>query len=154
MRGDAQDEKVSPSKPIPKEGEVRLRVRYSECDPMGVAHHSACIPWFELGRTELLREGGLTYAHMEQAGILLVVTRLEIRYKAPARYDDLLVLETRVIGGGRARIDHAYELWSTIDGNGAHKGDLLVTGSSTLAHVDRSGKPRALPDWLRDDAHG
>lgn len=148
----ALDEKVSPTKPIPHKGEVRLRVRYSECDPMGVAHHSACIPWFELGRTELLRESGLTYAHMEQAGILLVIVRLEVSYKLPARYDDLLVLDTCVSGGGRARIDHAYELWRDA-GDGRGKSDLLTKASTTLACVDRAGKPRPLPEWLRAESH-
>ncbi len=138
---------LRPRAPVPAEGEVRLRVRYSECDPMGVAHHSACIPWLELGRTELLRPTGVSYAHMEKAGILLVVTRLVVNYRHPARYDDELILATRVTGGGRARIDHSYELW--LDGGDARgKSDLLLTAESTLACEDRDGKPRALPDWL------
>ena len=69
-----------------------MRVRYCECDPMGVAHHSACVAWFEMGRTELLRGTGITYRAMEEAGMLLVVTKLEIRYKLPGRYDDELVV--------------------------------------------------------------
>ncbi len=138
---------LRPLAPIPAEGEVRLRVRYSECDPMGVAHHSACIPWLELGRTELLRPTGVSYAHMERAGILLVVTRLEVKYRRPARYDDELILITRIVGGGRARIDHSYELWLD-EGDGRGRTDLLLTADSTLACVDREGKPRPLPDWL------
>lgn len=119
---------------------------------MGVAHHSACIPWFEMGRTELLRESGLTYAHMERAGVLLVVTRLEVKYKLPARYDDRLILDTRVSGGARARIDHAYELWRDRE-DGRGRADLLAVGSSTLACVARDGRPRPLPEWLRADEH-
>ncbi len=138
---------LKPSAPVIGEGEIRLRVRYCECDPMSVAHHSACVAWFEMGRTELLRASGVTYADMEHAGIFLVVTRLEVKYKRPARYDDELVLVTRVSGGGRARIDHEYELW--IDrGDGRGKSELLTTASSTLACVDAHGRPRALPDWL------
>jgi len=142
---------LRPSGPVPTEGEVRFRVRYSECDPMGVAHHSACVPWFEIGRTELLRSCGVTYADMEHAGIFLVVTRLDIRYRRPARYDDHLVLCTRVSGGGRARIDHEYELWlDRLDGRG--RCELLTTAGSTLACVDAHGRPRALPEWMTPPA--
>lgn len=117
---------------------------------MSVAHHSACVPWFEIGRTELLRAGGITYAQMESAGVFLVVTRLEVKYRAPARYDDMLVLVTRVSGGGgsRVRIDHEYELWRDAE-DGRGKSALLVTASSTLACVDERGGVRELPEWLR-----
>lgn len=122
-------------------------MRYCECDPMGVAHHSAFLAWFEMGRTELLRGAGVSYAQLEAAGIFLAVARLEVRYRAPARYDDLLVLETRVAGGGRARIDHEYELWrDAADGRG--RSALLAQASSTLACIDAEGRVRALPDWL------
>jgi len=140
-------EPLSPSSPIPPEGETRLRVRYCECDPMGVAHHSACIPWFEIGRTELLRASGISYAHLERASIFLVITRLEVKYRAPARYDDELILVTRIDGGSRVRIDHSYELWRDA-GDGRGKSALLATGQSTLACVDETGRPRALPEWL------
>ncbi|HBS28581.1 MAG TPA: thioesterase [Phycisphaerales bacterium] len=141
-----------PDRPVPVEGESRLRVRYCECDPMGVAHHSAFIPWFEIGRTELLRAGGVAYAAIEKAGVFLVVTRLEVRYHRPARYDDLLVVVTRVSGGGRARVDHEYEVWADRD-DGRGKSELLATGGSTLACVGADGRPRALPDWLRAERH-
>ncbi len=143
---------LAPNRPIPSQGEVRIRVRYCECDPMGVAHHSSIVPWFEIGRTELLRQSGLTYAHMEQRGVLLVVARLDVRYRSPAKYDDLLVLETTVSGGGRARVDHAYELWRDEE-DGRGRSALLATGSSTLACVDTSGSPRPLPEWLRPGSH-
>lgn len=129
---------------------MRIRVRYCECDPMGVAHHSACVAWFEMGRTELLRAGGVSYRDMEGAGIYLVVARMEVRYKAPAHYDDDLLLVTRVSGGGRARIDHTYELWR-YDGDppeGRGRSALLVTAETTLACVDENGRPRALPEWM------
>ncbi len=122
---------------------------------MGVAHHSSCVPWFEMGRTELLRWSGLTYAHMEAAGVYLVITRLEVRYSRPARYDDELALVTRVVGGGRARIDHDYELWRWLGAppEGRGKSELLATASSTLACVDAQAKPRALPHWLLPQSH-
>lgn len=139
---------IRPSAPPLVSGEIRLRVRYCECDPMGVAHHAAYIPWLEMGRTELLRPSGVTYAQMEASGIFLVVARLDIRYKAPARYDDELSLITRVTGGGRARLDHEYELWK-YDGPDAGRTVLLATAGSTLACVNAGGRPDPLPEWLR-----
>lgn len=119
---------------------------------MGVAHHAAYIPWIEIGRTELLRSGGVSYAQLEAAGVFLVMTRVEMRYKSPARYDDEVVIVTRVSGGGRARIDHEYEVWRD-RGDGRGRSELLATASSTLACVDESGRPRALPDWLTASSH-
>lgn len=138
---------LEPTGEIPSEGEMRVRVRYCECDPMGVAHHSACVAWFEMGRTELLRGSGVSYLDMERAGLFLVVTRLDIRYRSPARYDEELVLLTRVTKATRARLDHAYELWREEEGRG--RTDLLCTAESTLACVDEQGRVRELPGWLR-----
>lgn len=128
------------------EGAVRVRVRYCECDPMGFAHHGSYAAWLEIARTELLRASGVSYAELESAGVLLVVMRLEVRYRQPARYDDELEIVACVSGGGRARIDHAYEVRrATADGAGD---TLLATAESTLACIDRTGRPRALPEWM------
>lgn len=118
---------------------------------MGVAHHAAYIPWLEIGRTELLRASGATYRELEAAGVFLVVTRLEIAYRRPARYDDNITIITSVTGGGRARIDHAYEVRRLAPHETT--GELLATASSTLACVGADGRPRALPGWLTADAH-
>lgn len=118
---------------------------------MGVAHHAAYIPWLEMGRTELLRASGVTYRDLEAAGVFLVVTRLEIAYRRPARYDDTITVITRVTGGGRARIDHAYEVRRLAENEST--GELLASATSTLACVDAAGRPTALPDWLTADAH-
>lgn len=152
-RAQRVDPNVAPDRPIASSGETRLRVRYAECDPMGVAHHSSYIPWLEIGRTEILRDSGVTYAQMEAGGVLLVVTRLEVAYKAPARYDDEVVVLTRVSGGKRARLDHEYEVW--IDKNdGRGRSVLCATANSTLACVDANGRPKPLPEWIRAAAHG
>ncbi len=137
---------LKPTGTVAVAGEVRIRVRYSECDPMGVAHHSAYLVWFEEGRTELLRPSGVSYQQLEEMGILLAVTKLEVRYRAPARYDDELLLRTQITGGGRARIDHAYELLGT-DGAGKATAT-LATGTSTIACLNQEGRPRPLPEWL------
>lgn len=143
---DRSEDDLKPVAAPALEGAVRVRVRYCECDPMGVAHHAAYVPWLEMGRTELLRVSGVSYSEMERAGVYLVVARLEARYRAPARYDDELEIVTRVSGGGRARIDHEYEVWLWTPESGRTR--LLCTASSTLACVDGSGHPRALPGWL------
>ncbi len=123
---------------------MEIRVRYCECDPMGVAHHTAYPVWFEMGRTELLRRSGLRYRDLEARGIYFAVVSLSVRYRHPARYDDLLLLETTLQGGGRASIEHAYRL--------SRDGLLLAEGSTTLVCLDDAGRPRALPEEVRIDA--
>ncbi len=123
---------------------ITFRVRYSECDPMGVAHHSAYAPWFEMGRTELLRAGGGEYRLLEEQGVFMAVARLEIRYKRPARYDDVLELRTTLEDVGHVKLEHSYELFRASDRL------LLATAETTLACIDRAGKPRELPASLRE----
>jgi acyl-CoA thioester hydrolase len=121
-------------------GQIEIRVRYCECDPMGVAHHTAYPVWFEMGRTELLRETGVRYRDLEEQGVLFAVFSLNVRYRAPARYDDRLVLETRLTGMGRAKIEHAYTL--------GRDGQVLATGETTLVCLDRAGRPQPLPEAI------
>ena len=71
-------------------GEITIRVRYAETDRMGLLHHANYLVYFEQGRTELLRSRGFSYKDLEDQGYLLVLTRLQVRYRSPARYDDLL----------------------------------------------------------------
>jgi acyl-CoA thioester hydrolase len=124
-------------------GEITIRVRYAETDRMGLLHHANYLIYFEQGRTELLRSHGLSYKDLEDQGYLLVLTKIEVKYRWPARYDDLLTLKTIVTRTTSVRIDHRYEL--ICDGR------LLAEGASTLACVDREGRPQALPDFLRDN---
>ena len=136
---------LASARPIPTEGAHRLRVRYTECDPMGFVHHGVYPSWLEIGRTELLRRAGVSYAQLEEAGVLLVVTKLALRYRMPAKYDDEIEVRTSVTGGGRARIDHAYEVRRV---QAAEPGDLCAEATSTIACVGRDGRPRPLPEWL------
>ena len=117
---------------------MEIRARYCECDPMGVVHHTVYPIWFEMGRTELLRATGSTYRDMEAQGFLLAVTRLELKFRAPARYDDLVTLETSLVDVGHVKIEHRYRL--------SRGGEELVVGETTLACIGRDGKVRALPD--------
>jgi acyl-CoA thioester hydrolase len=117
---------------------VEIRVRYAETDAMGYLHHAQYLVYFELGRTELLRVNGVRYRELEERGIFYVVARLECRFKAPARYDDLLTLTTTTERLTPVRVEHSYRL---------QRGDTLLTeGSSTLVCVGRDGRPRPLPD--------
>lgn len=120
--------------------EITVRVRYAETDRMGLLHHANYFVYFEMGRTELLRKRGMTYRDMEDAGHLLVIVDLGCKYKKPAYYDDLLTLRTTVEKVSFVKIVHKYEL--------LRDGVLLAEGHSTLACVDREGKPQALPASL------
>ncbi len=121
-------------------GEIQIRVRYAETDRMGLLHHANYLVYFEQGRTELLRQMNRTYRDMEDAGFYLVLARVEVRYRAPARYDDLLTLRTTVTRRTAVRIEHKYEVF--------RDGELLAEGTSTLACVDRNGVLQAMPAWL------
>ena len=123
---------------------VELRVRYPEVDRMGVAHHANHFIWFEIGRTELMRARGVTYRGLEEEGILLPVIEASCAYHAPARYDDLLRVRTRIESATAVRISFEYRIESEADGR------LLATGATRHASVDRGGRPRRLPARLRE----
>ena len=120
--------------------EITIRVRYTECDPMGVAHHTAFAVWLEMGRTELLRQCGTTYRAVEADGALLAVTTLEIRYHAPARYDDIVTVATTLEKMTRAKVEHSYRV--------ERDGVRLATARTVLACLDREGRPRPLPESI------
>ncbi|TWT43876.1 Acyl-CoA thioester hydrolase YbgC [Phycisphaerae bacterium RAS1] len=118
--------------------DVEIRVRYAETDAMGYLHHANYFVYFEIGRTELLRRNGLTYREMEERGFFYVVAKLECRFRAPARYDDLLTLTTSTTRLSPFRVDHAYRV---------SRGQTLLTeATSTIVCVGREGKPAPLPD--------
>ena len=122
-------------------GETTIRVRYAEADRMGLLHHAQYLVYLEQARTEALRSQGLTYRDLEDQGFLLVLTKIEVRYRRPAYYDDLLTIRTYVVRTTAVRIDHQYEVM--------RDGELLAEATTTLACVDREGRPQALPDSLR-----
>jgi acyl-CoA thioester hydrolase len=128
--------------PGPQSCQIEIRVRYAEVDQMGALHHSRFWVYFEMGRTELLRQGGVAYADLEKAGVFFVVARCEARFHSPARYDDVLTLTTTITRMGAARIDHAYEL------KHAASGTVVATAQTTLACVDRQGQIIAIPDFI------
>ncbi len=119
---------------------VTVRVRYPECDPMGVAHHSVFPVWLEVARTELLREQGLAYRDLEARGICFVVARMSLRYRRPAHYDDELTIHVAVETSAGIKIVHHYRI--------ERAGELLATAETTLACVDAAGRPRPIPETL------
>ena len=107
---------------------------------MGYLHHAKYFEFFEMGRTELLRQAGMRYRDLEREGILFVVFRDQVTYRRPARYDDELTVCTSIDRVRHASIDHRYEV--------RRDGLLLCEATSTLACVDREGQPRGLPEAL------
>ena len=122
------------------EHSIQIRVRYPECDPMGYLHHSRFLQYFEMGRVELLRALGFSYADMERDGVFFVVAKVEVKYKAPARYDDELTLTTTVVRQTHVRIDHAYQL--------RRGATLLAEATTTIACIGRDGEVRHIPEYL------
>jgi acyl-CoA thioester hydrolase len=125
-------------------GEIQIRVRYAETDRMGLLHHANYLVYFEQGRTELLRHQGFAYRDIEDQGFYLVLTKIQVRYKSPAYYDDLLTLRTIVQRTTLVKIEHRYEL--------LRDGVLLAEAETTLGCVDKSGKVQPLPDSLRGES--
>jgi len=122
------------------EHSIQIRVRYPEVDRMGYLHHSRYLQYFEMGRVELLRSMGHRYDELEQRGIFFVVVKAQIKYKAPARYDEELTLVTRLVKKTHVRYDHTYDL---LRGQTS-----LADGATTIACVDAKGELIQIPDWL------
>lgn len=113
--------------------QAKVAVRYAETDMMGVVYHGSYLPWFEIGRTTLLKEHGLPYRQLEADGFFLPVLEVNLRYLKPARYDDDLTIVTTMTEKPTLRIKLAYEV---------RRGeDLLATGSTMHAFIDRNGRP-------------
>ena len=120
---------------------VKLRVRYDECDPMGLVHHSNYFKYFEITRIDLFRASGGSYLEFEASGLFVVVAKAECIFKMPAKYDDELEIEVTVKKQTEAKIIQSYFV---------HRGDdLLVEATITLAVIDLQGIPQRIPQCLR-----
>ncbi len=111
---------------------------------MGIVYHTNYIRWFEIGRTELMREAGVVYSHLEKDGFFLPLTQLSCHYLYPARYDDRVLVETRIEYFRRASVKFAYEIWDE------RRERLLVEGSTVHAFLNREGKIVRAPAWVGD----
>jgi len=119
---------------------TRVRVRYAETDQMGVVYHANYLLWFEVGRVEFMRAHGLSYKQMEQEeGCMIAVAEVTARYKAPARYDEELVVETRLVNARGSLVRFGYRVVRDAD-------DVLLCEGETLhVVVGRDMKRRRLP---------
>jgi acyl-CoA thioester hydrolase len=125
--------------------ESRVRVRYAETDQMGVVYHSNFFVWFEIGRVDLLRQLGFTYREMEsQDGCYIAVVDARCRYKAPARYDDEILVRTHLRNARESLIHFGYEVLRESDGT------VLAEGETTHIVTDAEMKKHELPEkYLR-----
>jgi acyl-CoA thioester hydrolase len=124
---------------------VSYRPLFADVDAMNVVYYGQYLRIFELGRAELLRSTGRAYNQMASQGLHLPVTEAHVRYKKPAFYDDLLVVETRVAWLKRASLRFDYLLWRD-QGQGSRQA--LVEGYTVHGCVDASGKVTPLPAWV------
>lgn len=122
----------------------RIRVRYAETDKMGVVYYANYLVWFEIGRTDWLRETGWTYRDMEDEGLGLPVIEAHCEYKQGARYDDEIEIHTRGYVISPVRLGFDYEIMRRADQA------VLATGKTVHVTVDRSGRPVRLPARVRD----
>jgi acyl-CoA thioester hydrolase len=120
-----------------------FRVRYSETDQMGVVYHAEYLVWCEVGRTDLIRGLGLPYSELERRGTALAVAEATIRYHAPARYDDLIRVETRLVEVRSRAITFEYVIR-----NGDTR-ERLATARTMLVSLDSAGKPVPMPPDVR-----
>ena len=126
-------------------GEARVRVRYAETDQMGVVYHANYFVWFEIGRVELIRQMGLDYSRLEQdEGCLIAVVEATARYKAPARYDQELLVRTRLASVRGSILRFAYQIVRAADEV------LLCEGSTVHVVVGRDMQRRPLPEQYRE----
>jgi len=124
------------------QSKVQVTVRYAETDMMGIVYHANYLPWFEVGRTTLLKEIGVPYRKLEEEGFRLPVLEVSAKYLRPAVYDDTLDIVTTLRERPLLRIYLEYEV--------RRGDDLLATGTTVHAFVDRNGRPVRPPSWAAE----
>lgn len=127
---------------------TEFRVRYAETDQMGVVYHTNYLIWCEVGRTDLLRQLGASYAELEGRGIFLAVSEARVRFLAAARYDDMVRVTTKLTRVRSRGVSFAYVL------ENATTGELLARAETNLICLDEGGVPRKLPEDLRGRLEG
>jgi len=128
---------------VPTVSETLVRVNYSETDQMGVAYHARYLVWLDVARTEHLRRCGASYRDLETAGLRLAVSEVAIRYRQPARFDDLVRIRCWVREVGSRRVTFGYAVEHADDGR------LLATATVALLALDASMALTRLPDAVR-----
>jgi acyl-CoA thioester hydrolase len=130
--------------PIAATRTTRLRVRYADTDQMGVVYYANYLVWFEVGRTEWLRQTGWSYREMEQDGVALPVIEAHCDYRQPLRYDDEVEIATKAMLVTPVRIRFEYEVRRAADGTVAASGCTIHTA------IDVAGKPCRFPARVRE----
>lgn len=117
------------------ESETQFIARYAETDRMGIVHHSNYPVWFEAGRTDFLKKAGMANSRIEELGVLLPLSHMECSFKSPARYEDEIVVKTKIRRMTCARIEFEYEIVK------ANDGAVIAVGSTSHAWTNKSLKP-------------
>jgi acyl-CoA thioester hydrolase len=118
----------------------QIRVRYAETDAMGIVHHATYPIWMELGRSDFLRELGQSYSEWEAQGVMMSVAEIRVKYRSPARYDELIEVRTRLAEATRRKVVFAYAI--------LREGTRLVEGESIHLVTGIDGRARTMPDKL------
>jgi acyl-CoA thioester hydrolase len=134
---------MTADKRVPASSEVEFRVRYGETDQMKVVYHANYLVWCEIGRTDLIRKLGTSYADIEKQGIALAVIDASLRYHAAAKYEDVIRVRTTVVEARSRTVTFDYTI------ENAETGMKLVTARTTLASINPEGKLVAMPAHIR-----
>ena len=125
-----------------KSFDTQIRVEYHHTDQMGIVHHSNYVKFFEVARTEWLRAIGLTYAEMERRGVMMPITEVQVKYRQPAYYDELITVRAMVEEMPMARMTFKYEI-------SGEDGRAIGSGLTTLGFIDSTTRrPQRAPQWL------
>jgi acyl-CoA thioester hydrolase len=127
----------------PVETSLEFRVRYGETDQMRVVYHANYLVWCEMGRTDLIRAIGMSYADLERSGVALAVVDATLRYHYPARYDDMIRVRTTLTEVRSRSVTFDYRI------ENADTGVRLVTATTTLIPINEEGRLVSLPSELR-----
>ena len=119
--------------------DVEIRVRYAETDQMGVAYYANYLVWFEVGRAEFCRKRGFVYADLEKLGYRLAVTDAACHYRNSARYDDLVIVRTRLKELNKRMISFGYQILRK------EQEELIAEGETRHICLDSANKPKSLP---------
>ncbi|MDT0539997.1 MULTISPECIES: acyl-CoA thioesterase [Croceitalea] len=121
---------------------ISFRIRYGETDQMGVVYHGNYAQYLEMGRVEWLRSLGVSYKSMENEGIILPVIHLQVTYKKPAIYDDLITVETTLLNSPLVKIEFNYNIYNQSE-------ELLATANTVLAFIDKkTNRPIKCPEYI------
>ena len=119
------------------------RVRYADTDHFGVVYYARYLDWFEAGRTEILREKGITYSQLEKQNLFAPVVEIKVNYRKPARYDEIVVLETTVEHVGNSSVKFAYKVLNK------ETNEILCEAYTVNVFINKEMKAQRIPDDVR-----